>query len=259
MAASSASARTAQLVGGATLLELDASSSFQLGALTCANCEPANLKQQVCKQSYSLPTHAVALNLDLPASPICQQSAINIKRSLDSIVKTCAPSLPSGGSDASPNRIRERLFRLLSKVPIQVQSERSQPAGSSKAPPADRVGEPLVIKYYHERSLAEILELHFSGLSVKTQPDQWSQHPDQAYQLGREPAGAGWQARDENARLAHDSAWPDSGVLMTGLPVPVYAHDKLAGDGRLSGANMLHTKGKPFTADACRHSAPRLN
>lgn len=75
--------------------------------------------------------------------------------------------------------MRERLFRLLSKVPIQVETiKRDRPCRrsakpesshrefqcSAAAPPStfDYLREPLVIKYYQDRSLYEILELHFA-------------------------------------------------------------------------------------------------
>ena len=65
------------------------------------------------------------------------------------------------------NRKRERLFGLLSKVPVQVgpvaswrdghekqHSRRKQLANGAASPP-------LLIKYYHEHSLGELLNLHF--------------------------------------------------------------------------------------------------
>lgn len=82
------------------------------------------------------------------------------------------------------NRMRERLFRLLSKVPIQVETLATDSAPSSSQRTEDGLAwQPLVIKYYHERSLADILELHFGCSLIKydhehtfaTQPQQISQ------------------------------------------------------------------------------------
>lgn len=61
------------------------------------------------------------------------------------------------------NKMRERLFRILSKVPIQVEPAAVQQSSSNKV--IDR--EPLVIKYYNERSLADILDLHFECSLIK--------------------------------------------------------------------------------------------
>lgn len=80
------------------------------------------------------------------------------------------------------NRMRERLFRLLSKVPIQVETIKQQnnrrqlgPATSQAGPSSgkaqgaagEHLKEPLIIKYYQERSLASILELHFACSLIK--------------------------------------------------------------------------------------------
>lgn len=65
--------------------------------------------------------------------------------------------------------MRERLFRLLSKVPIQVETVSSTTLStllpSSSRKPAER--EPLMIKYYKETSLTDILELHFNCSLLK--------------------------------------------------------------------------------------------
>lgn len=69
------------------------------------------------------------------------------------------------------NRMRERLFRILSKVPIQVetngtsQGQEEGKGASKRCKVIDR--EPVTIKYYNQRSLAEILELHFSCSLIK--------------------------------------------------------------------------------------------
>lgn len=72
------------------------------------------------------------------------------------------------------NRMRERLFRLLSKVPIQVETirrdhnQRAPMPGTScalktsKARVGEHLRDPLMIKYYQERSLNSIIELHFA-------------------------------------------------------------------------------------------------
>lgn len=92
------------------------------------------------------------------------------------------------------NRMREKLFRLLSKVPIQVepmincngaQSSTDNPAGgsSSASSPSQQSTsrqaqqqhttnnmidrKPLLIKYYNEKSLNEILDLHFNCSLLK--------------------------------------------------------------------------------------------
>lgn len=98
------------------------------------------------------------------------------------------------------NKLRERLFRLLSKVPIQVETvEPSAPiesknkiisgiscsssSCSSISSPrcqqkkiTDR--KPLLIKYYNERSLSEILSLHFgcSLMSRNSRPELEGAH-----------------------------------------------------------------------------------
>lgn len=87
------------------------------------------------------------------------------------------------------NRMRERLFRMLSKVPIQVETEpnswspiqraNSLPASTSSSSSSalstcsrnstsrriDR--EPLLIKYYNDRFLNDILEQHFGCALIK--------------------------------------------------------------------------------------------
>lgn len=84
---------------------------------------------------------------------------------------------------AAVAKLRERLFRVISKVPVQVESmshDQEQDKGDcdGTASSADQTGEgcsgkakvchrsnyasrPIVIKYYNEKSLYEILELHF--------------------------------------------------------------------------------------------------
>lgn len=81
------------------------------------------------------------------------------------------------------NKMRERLFRLLSKVPIQVESVNSdyEPSSSStSATPSSSSSslsqsqgfrkinrKPLIIKYYNERSLTDILDQHFGCSLIK--------------------------------------------------------------------------------------------
>lgn len=114
--------------------------------------------------------------------------------------RTCTTFSPTTSSNFSQsqyqfqhqeeaNKMRERLFRLLSKVPIQVQTiqannspKTSTPSSQPQGPSSSSSGsgssnslttnqseqqeacnrEPLIIKYYNERYLAEILDLHFS-------------------------------------------------------------------------------------------------
>jgi len=118
--------------------------------------------------------------------------------------------------------MRDRLFRLLSKVPIQVETlkqtekppelthlgqneeaksnpsanaYRRQPSGSlaraspqpstsgGSEPKFDYLREPLIIKYYQDRSLCEILELHFAcSLLLKSGTDLYE---DELQTLGR--------------------------------------------------------------------------
>lgn len=241
-----ASVRTGPPASAANLLELSASPSLEL-QLTYGSCELANLKQQQqsCRQFYSQ-AQVTAHNQDRPASQSCQQSAITTKKGLSSklAAATCTSSPSSLSSslsssaenDASASKIRERLFRLLSKVPIQVHSEHDQAAGSSSA---ERIGKPLVIKYYQERTLAEILELHFACSLVKS--TEWSQHP-----VERVAPGGAWQASDEDAQVSFESGWLDSGAQQAHV---YFASNKQTADGRPAGA-----KGKPFTAGACRQS-----
>lgn len=72
------------------------------------------------------------------------------------------------------NRMRERLFRLLSKVPIQVETvtnecDSNATASSSTSSSSSQSqnilkkinAEPLIIKYYNERSLSDIIDQHF--------------------------------------------------------------------------------------------------
>lgn len=75
------------------------------------------------------------------------------------------------------NRMRERLFRLLSKVPIRVETVRADgrypatsqanglapPTASERRGPRRQLSEPLVVEYYHEKSLSSIIELHFAS------------------------------------------------------------------------------------------------
>lgn len=80
------------------------------------------------------------------------------------------------------NKMRERLFRLLSKVPIQVETVNSdyEPGNSSSATPSSSSSsssqsqsfkkinrKPLIIKYYNERSLTDILDQHFGCSLIK--------------------------------------------------------------------------------------------
>lgn len=94
-----------------------------------------------------------------------------------------ASSLPTGEV-----RLKERLFRVISKVPVQVESispdqyaannktyqdgpscsygpQTTETCGSSErakaSQRADYANRPVVIKYYNEKSLYEIIELHF--------------------------------------------------------------------------------------------------
>lgn len=82
--------------------------------------------------------------------------------------------LAAGGPHEELNQIRERLFRTLSKVPIQVESSPKSPSRPEGAPagPRNQLKQPLVIKYYHERSLADVLELHFACSLVKHNLEQ---------------------------------------------------------------------------------------
>lgn len=83
--------------------------------------------------------------------------------------------------DDYPSVMRERLLRLLSKVPIQVEtikprqyehrSQGSSPSTSNKQPVKVCTREPLIIKYYHEKSLNELIELHFA-CSLASQQQQ---------------------------------------------------------------------------------------
>ena len=128
--------------------------------------------------------------------------------------------------------MRERLFRLLSKVPLQVETikRRSKrrppppppevsaeatrrawpdageptvgkcsdsPAAATSAPKtAPSSQEPLVIKYYHEHALAEILELHFAcSLLTPSNSAAADSHQAPAGQLLQSPSSLAPPAR----------------------------------------------------------------
>lgn len=87
----------------------------------------------------------------------------------------------SGNSNSSDhchermNKLRERLFRILSKVPIQVAPiQQIQPDGSKKIVSIDK--EPLVIKYYSERHMRDILDLHFESSLIKHNHERGLKH-----------------------------------------------------------------------------------
>lgn len=79
------------------------------------------------------------------------------------------------------NKMRERLFRMLSKVPIHVETSPvqhqtkpisvGQSMTTANQQPRTNFREPLIIKYYHEQSLADIIELHFACSLVKYNQD----------------------------------------------------------------------------------------
>lgn len=88
------------------------------------------------------------------------------------------------------SRMRERLFRHLSKVPIKVESvsretheaspggrhPNDQPSNSSrKRSFSERLRDPLVIQYYHEKALTNIIELHFACSLTKPSLQQQQQ------------------------------------------------------------------------------------
>lgn len=190
-------------------------------------------QMKVCQDRHQIVHHHRQL-----AAHTCQPESIRIKKepasgskhqvAAQQPRKAVAFEGPRSNSLADEfNGIRERLFRLLSKVPIQVESERSVAGSSKQLPPG-----PLLIKYYHERTLADLLELHFACSLVKSEQtgNNWLSNGSQAYpaqaELGeneRKPQHQFWPQPDHVGSLFNPVGWSDEHMA---AQERVYMHEK---------------------------------
>jgi len=86
-------------------------------------------------------------------------------------------------------KVRERLFRMLSKVPVQIETPQAGSATTKPQTPKTVDREPLIVKYYNDKSLESILDLHFScslmkhsyerGMSLGSPSENFSDSIDQ--------------------------------------------------------------------------------
>lgn len=146
-------------------------------------------------------------------------------------------------------KLRERLFRVISKVPVQVESlspqERTANKDQDDAGPSNQTGkgsngsdvsesageqtkrrqqtscsDPVLIKYYSDKSLEEIIELHFrcSLLGVEESNYQEEEHKPKrsllktGFRNGRNPGTESISSNNSN----HVSSGPQSLLLGSG-------------------------------------------